>query len=292
VVVGHRSSLTVRSLKTGRVWNLTRSDARRWRITPLPGNRSSRLWVHTGKWRMVRDIAGQAEFRAGGAPIRLYLPQGSAVYRGSLRSAVPRSGAGRDTVNIVPLEGYLRGVVPREMPASWSPHAVRAQAVAARTYAVYERDTTNRGHFDVWDTTRSQVYGGVGSEHPSSDAAIAATRAEIRTYDGRPAFTQFGSSNGGWTVKGGFPYLPAQADPLDPKTTWTVTISDNAIERAWPHIGDLMSVAVAPRDRDGQGEWGGRVLKVTIKGSEGTATPSGDSFRSILGLRSTLFRVS
>ncbi|MFC5727746.1 MULTISPECIES: SpoIID/LytB domain-containing protein [Nocardioides] len=292
VVVRHRSALTVRSLKSGRVWNLTKRNARRWRITPLPGNRSSRLWVHTGRWRVVRDIAGQAEFRAGGRPIRLYVPGGSAVYRGSLRSAVPSSGAGRDTVNVVPLEAYLRGVVAREMPASWSPHAVRAQAVAARTYAVHERETTNRGYFDVWDTTRSQVYGGVGSEHPSSNAAIAATRGEIRTYGRRAAFTQFGSSNGGWTVKGGFPYLPARQDRFDPATRWTVRISDDAIERAWPSIGDLESVTVAAGDRDRRGSWGGRVLEVTIKGTKDTATPTGESFRSILGLRSTLFTVS
>lgn len=288
VVVGHRSALTVRSLESGRVWNLTKSNARRWRITPVPGNRNSRLWVHAGRWRAVRDIAGQAEFRAGGRPIRLYLPGGSAAYRGSLRSAVPSSGAGRDTVNVVPLEGYLRGVVPREMPASWKPHAVRAQAVAARTYAVHERDTTNRGFFDVWDTTQSQVYGGVGAEHLRSDAAIAATRGEIRTYAGKPAFTQFGSSNGGWTARGEVPYQVAKADPFDPRHSWTARVSAAAIERAWPAIGDFRRLARIRRD----GAGAGHVRSITIVGAKGRTTVSGERFRYILGLRSSLFTVS
>jgi stage II sporulation protein D len=293
VVVSHRSGLTVKSLKTGKRYKLRKSNARRWRITPV-GTTRSRLSVRsTGKWRHVRYIPGQAEFRAArNAPIRLHVPKGSALYRGALRSAVPASGSGRDTVNVVSLESYLRGVVPREMPATWHPNAVRSQAVAARTYAAFERAAAKRRYFHVWDTIQSQVYGGASAEHPASDAAIRATRKQVRLFKGKPAFTQFSASNGGHTAPGPAdkPYLAATPDPYDPKTPWTVTISDGVIEKAWPHIGDLEAVTVTARD--GYGSWGGRAVKVSIKGTGATANPSGDSFRSILGLRSTLFSVT
>ena len=288
VVVQHKSGLKVRSVKTGKVWKLGRKGAKRWRLSPL-GTTKTRLSVKTTGWHVVRDIPGPAEFKGGA--IRLYVPGGSAVYRGKLRSAVAGAGSARDTVNVVSLEQYLRGVVAAEMPAEWPRAAVQAQAVAARTYAVYDRDTTNRGHFDVWDTTRSQIYRGVAGEHPLSDAAIAATAGQIRTYGGRPAFTQFSSSNGGYSVAGSStqPYLEAQADPYDPRTRWTQTISAATLKKVFPGIGDITGVRVTKRD--GKGSFGGRATLVEVTGTKGVARASGESFRSWLGLRSTLFAV-
>ncbi|WP_418058168.1 SpoIID/LytB domain-containing protein [Pimelobacter simplex] len=287
VVVQHKAGLKVRSAQTGKVWTLGKKGAKRWRLTPV-GATKTRLSVKTNGWHVVRDIPGQAEFKGGA--IRLYVPGGSALYRGKLRSAVAGAGSVRDTVNIVSVEQYLRGVVAAEMPASWARAAVQAQAVAARTYAVQDRDTVDRGHFDVWDTTRSQVYRGVAGEHPLSDAAIKATAGQIRTYGGKPAFTQFSSSNGGWSVAGSSaqPYLKAQADPYDPKTQWTQTISAATLKKVFPGIGDITDVEVTVRD--GRGAWGGRAVKVKVTGTGNRSTTvSGDEFRSWLGLRSTLF---
>lgn len=286
VVVQHKAGLKVRSAQTGKVWKLGKKGAKRWRLTPV-GTTKTRLSVKTKGWHVVRDIPGQAEFKGGA--IRLYVPGGSAVYRGKLRSAVAGAGSARDTVNIVSVEQYLRGVVAAEMPASWSRAAVQAQAVAARTYAIFDRDTTNRGHFDVWDTTRSQVYRGVAGEHPLSDAAIKATAGQIRTYGGKPAFTQFSSSNGGYTVAGSQPYLVAKADPYDPRTQWSQTISAATLKKVFPGIGDITAVAVT--QRDGKGSFGGRATLVKVTGTKGVATASGENFRSWLGLRSTLFDV-
>jgi peptidoglycan hydrolase-like amidase len=103
------------------------------------------------------------------------------------------------TVDRVLLEQYLRGVVPSEMPADWGTigsagpggrpwgfQALEAQAVAARTYAI----TTRRsGEFDQYPDTRSQMYLGVAAETPSTDAAVASTRGQVVTYDGRPVTT-------------------------------------------------------------------------------------------------------
>ena len=100
------------------------------------------------------------------------------------------------------------------MPASWSPAAVQAQAIAARTYAAYERAHPLTDTYQICDTTSCQVYGGYSSEHPDSNAAIAATAGKIQTYGGDPAFTQFSSSSGGWTSAGSVPYLRREAGSL------------------------------------------------------------------------------
>ena len=84
-------------------------------------------------------------------------------------------------MNHVGLEDYLAGVVPMEMPADWNPQAYRAQAVAARTYALYDiqsRPPSARS-WDVYDDTRSQVYGGLGAESDKSRAAVADTAGVV-----------------------------------------------------------------------------------------------------------------
>jgi len=199
------------------------------------------------------------------------------------------------TVNRLPLDDYVRGVIPREMPASWKPAALRAQAIAARTYAAFEvADSTNRV-YQLCDTSSCQVYGGMSAEVSTTNAATAATAGQIRTFNGSPAFTQFSASNGGWMAKGAQPYLVDAKDPFDPWAgnpyrAWTAHVSSAAIERAFPALGNLTSIAVTRRD--GNGQWNGRVLDLRLVGSKGTATPSGDTFRSIFGLRSTWFSLS
>ncbi|WGY03412.1 SpoIID/LytB domain-containing protein [Nocardioides sp. QY071] len=294
VVVQHRSRLKVRSLATGKAWKLRKRGAKRWKLTAHGAD--TKLSVKTKRWHKVRIIPGQAEFKGKGGTLRLYVPGGAVDYRGKIRSVVPANGQGRDTVNVVSVEKYLRGVVPAEMPAKWSPQAVQAQAVAARTYAIFERDTYQRGAFDVYDTTQSQVYRGIAVEQPESNAAIAATAGQVRTYGGLPAFTQFSSSNGGAKAAGGAsqPYLAPGLDPYEagsgnPNNSWQLTVADESIEAAYPTIGDLTGVSVTVRD--GNGEWGGRVVKIQITGTLGAVTDGGDNFRSLLGLKSTLFTV-
>lgn len=287
LIIASRPGLSVRSVASGASWPLARTGATLWRITPSADDRTSRVWAQVNRrWSLVRNIAGDAEFVAGS--LRLVLESGSVVYRGSLRSA--RVGTGRDVVNVVALDSYLRGVVPREMPALWHQQALRSQAVAARTYAVHERDTTDHGHFDVYDTTLSQVYGGAGFEHDRTDKAVADTRGEIRAYGGAVAFTQFSSSNGGWTVAGSRPYLRAKEDPYDPVRTWATSVSAAQIRARFPAVGAVQAVKVVARD--GRGPYGGRVTLVRITGSADTIDVTGSDFRSELGLRSTLFRFS
>ena len=293
LVVVPRTGLTVTDLGTDEKLTLPDRQTNRWRLVPSDAGHRVQ-WLDDARWRTWRTLTGNGAFAGSGDPVSLVTPGGVKDYRGRL-TAVPVSG-GRVTVNTVRLESYLRGVVPLEMPALWSPAAVRAQSVAARTYAAYERAHPRSSAFDVYDTTASQVYGGVDAEHPASDAAIRATRRRILESDGAPAFTQFGSSNGGWTVQGSVSYQRARQDPYDdwagnPVHDWSVTVWDSTFENAWPSLGNLRRIRVV--DRDGNGDWGGRVSTLRLVGSKNTVTVSGETMRSTLGLRSTwvTFRV-
>lgn len=292
-----RKGLTLRALGSGRTWKLPATQfhtrVARWRIAPA--GHSSRIWYRAaGSWHPWRTVRGDAQFGAGGRPVTLVTPHGASAYRGALRSvSTNASGSRRDTVNVLPLESYVRGVVAQEVPASWPQAAVRAQTVAARTYAAFERRASRGDSYDLCDTSHCQVYGGVAAEHPKADAAVKATSKRVLTYQGQPAFTQFSASNGGWSVRGSMPYLRAAQDSFDrgaPGDPWQATFSGAAIARNWPGLGTLQSVRVVARD--GHGRLGGRATSVRVTGSKSSVTVAGDTFASYLGLRSTMFRIS
>ncbi len=291
-VVAQRG-LKVKSLERKRTWRVPTFSARKWRLV-AKGSDTAVQWTKGGRWRSWKRVPGQAEFSSTTGRLTLVAPGSRRTYRGALQSVAPRNGR-RQTVNRLSLESYLRGVVPREVPPLWAADAVRAQSVAARTYAAFERSHPSAGHYDLCDTTQCQVYGGVADEHPEADAAIKATAKQGLYYNGRPAFTQFSASNGGYSSAGSMPYLVAQPDPYDGVTghkysTWTTSIDDAQIEKHWPAIGDLTSIEVT--SREGNGEWGGRVTAMAFIGTTGTARVDGDTVRSYLGLYSDWFTFS
>ncbi|CAI9405272.1 SpoIID/LytB domain-containing protein [Nocardioides sp. T2.26MG-1] len=288
LVVAARPGLTVRDTAVEGRLALPENGAQRWRVA-VGRDGVNRVSYRDRRWHAWKVLEGQGEFYAAGEPITLLTPSGERSYRGRLRVGVTASGD-RVTVNALALESYLKGVVPLEIPASWSTEAVRAQAVAARTYASYERRHPQSSAYQLCDTWSCQVYGGVDAEYPASNRAVDATAGTILTSDGQPAFTQFGSSNGGWTSAGSVPYLPAKVDPYDgwsgnPVHTWTTATDDSRLERAWPAVGNLTRIAVTARD--GNGDWGGRVRSIALRGTAGRVVVSGDTFRAVLGLRST-----
>lgn len=298
VVVSPTTGLSVRDLAARTTHELpVRDRVTRWRLDVRNGRTVVEFF--NGAWRRfkapwARSLAGDAEFFAKG-PITLWTPSGAKTYRGILRSASPASSSNsRDTVNVVTIDQYVMGVVPYEMPASWHPEAVKAQAIAARTYATWSRNQNFRRHYQICDTTACQVYGGVSGEDSRSNAAVRATRRQILTYDGKPAFTQFSASSGGWTSRGSVPYLPAQQDPYDgwegnTNHRWTTTVDAARLERAHPSIGRLTRISVT--ERDGNGDWQGRVVELVLDGTDGNVTISGDSFRWAFGLRSSWFSI-
>ncbi|MFD1858644.1 SpoIID/LytB domain-containing protein [Aeromicrobium camelliae] len=272
----------------------------RWRITYVGGDAtSSKLqYLHQGTWyNHGVGWRGNGEFDVpGGQANTLVLPNGSQVrYRGILRSAVPSAGSTqRVTVNVVALEDYVRGVVPREMPSSWPQEAVKAQALAARSYAV---STMRPSHyFDVCDTTACQVYGGASAEQSGSNQAIDATAGQIVTYNGRAAFTQFSSSSGGFTNQtanlAAHPYLRAVNDPWDDTPgnnnhAWTQEVAASRIQSSYPQIGTLEKVRITRRS--GNGAMGGRAWDIHLDGSRGSVQITGNAARSVFGLKSDWF---
>jgi stage II sporulation protein D len=106
-------------------------------------------------------------------------------YRGQLKLIVRRDGRSFDAINLVPLEPYLAGVVGEEMPTYWEPQALRAQAIAARTYCLFakHRFGANRS-FDVRRTQSSQVYGGIGAESAQIWDAVNSTCGQVLIASG------------------------------------------------------------------------------------------------------------
>ena len=258
------------------------------------------------RWRSTAQVDGNSPvvFSAADGVVDVARRQSSGFDRRAYRGAIEasRSGGSLRVVNAVDLEAYLRSVVPNEMPSSWPQEALRAQAVAARTYAL--RESADRaGYFDVYDTTASQVYPGARAydsswrtvrtyEAARADAAVAATSGVYLRDGGRPAFTQFSSSNGGVTAAGTQPYLTRQADGWDRAATenarlnWTDSVSAGSLERAYPRIGRLLRIRVM--DREGLGDWGGRILTMRLEGASGSVTIAGDSrVRAALGTNSS-----
>jgi stage II sporulation protein D len=293
VKVSPARGLSVRDRADGRTWQLpTRSAISRWRI--LPGGR---VHFHNGdrwrRWAVPRrtTLRGDGEFFAR-EPITLWVPAGGAEvgkrYRGALRSS------NGDTVNTLKMDRYIRGVVPAEMPASWSLEALKSQAVAARTYATRDRAANASRYYQTCDTTSCQVYGGVGSEYPSTNKAVRQTARQILRYGGEPAFTQFSASSGGYTGDGGYPYLRPRRDPWDKWSgnyvhTWKATVDTATLERRYGSLGRLKAVRIVRRN--GYGDWGGRVERMRLIGSRNTVTISGDDMRWAYGLRSSWFTI-
>ena len=222
-------------------------------------------------------------------------------YRGELR-AVLNDGDQR-TVNALPVESYLRAVVPLEMPASWAllgdgagAEALQSQAVSARSYSLAENRTS---YALTCDTISCQVYGGravrqngalTNNENPLADTAIVDTVGLVRLRDGEVARSEFSSSTGGWTAGGVFPAVEDLGDAIDrnPNHDWSVQIDVSDIEARFS--GRQLDRAFVS-ERNGLGQDGGRVFEVTFEFGDESFTMTGNEFRRAFGLRSDWFTI-
>ena len=292
LLVGARRGLTIRKVGACRTWRPREPRATHWRVRP---NRrgDNVISFRTRTWRTWKVVSGDVEIAAGGRPLALRTPDGTVRYRGALRS-VDFRGTQRLTVNVLPLEHYLRGVVPSEMQAGWPQQALQAQAVAARTFAVHERgDGTT--YYDTCDTAACQSYGGASAEAAASTRAVTETAGDVLTYEGETAFAMYSASNGGHTVADTrYPYLVAQVDPHEGQSSdyydWRRTVTSRQLERAFD-LADLARLQI--EERDGRGPRGGRVVTVSGTARAGRQeTLSGAELQGALGLPSTLFAVT
>jgi stage II sporulation protein D len=209
-------------------------------------------------------------------------------------------------INIVGTENYLKGVVPREMSDSWELEALKAQAVAARTYATNAMKLKKPTEY-INDTDQYQVYAGVKIEGPNSAQAVEETAGQVLTYNGKLISTLYSSSNGGYTetpdnvwksnAAGAYPYLLAKPDPYDMKISPAVKdwnwqkkesieeIRQNLIRATKTDVGTIRNVelrAAYPSQR---------VADLTIEGDKGTVTLTKEQARTALGLRSALYTI-
>ena len=209
-------------------------------------------------------------------------------YRGRLQVLV--SGSGVQVINHVPLESYLTSVVGSEMPASWPQQALRAQAVAARTYALKGRKPA--APYDLKATVASQVYRGIEAETPSTREAVAATRGLVLTYGSGLIDAVFHSSSGGSTESSGdlwaqqLPYLVSvpDFDQESPVAQWRQPLPADLLARTFADIGGVRSIDVLSTTPTG------RLRQVRVVGPTGQLLLSGAALRSRLGLKSTWVR--
>ena len=195
-------------------------------------------------------------------------------------------------VNTVDVESYLQGL--GEVPASWSPAALQAQAVAARTYALRAASAAGGRAFDLCDDAHCQVYVGLGNEDPRTTAAVRATHGEVVTYRSRLATTYYSANAGGLTadaVEGlgagaPVPYLPAKVVAPGPTREWSYRITTADVATALHYPGSVTTMAVTKRGPSGRAE------QVELLGSAGSRTVPALEAAGALGLPSTLFTVA
>lgn len=284
VLLGDRSvdygyDVSIRSGSKARLRNLATGDAVAlrpavYRVRYLPAKKLYRV-ENRSTGRQVGAFRGPVRFeRVSGS----FLAYGGKTYRGMI-GAQEQNGK-LYLVNRLPMEGYIRGVVPNEMPSSWSSEALESQAVAARSYAYATRKD---GPFDFYSDVRSQVYGGASSETSSTNAAVAGTSRVIATRDGKAIVAFFHSSSAGYTEDSSYvfspsPYLKAvrdvdaQGDRFEARSNspwlrWSGTLDPNGSSQFG--VGSIERVRVLDRSPSG------RVTKIEVTGSRGTKTVSG-----------------
>ncbi|HEX9967619.1 MAG TPA: SpoIID/LytB domain-containing protein [Solirubrobacterales bacterium] len=210
------------------------------------------------------------------------------VYRGALEVVPTSSNPGSlNAINAVPIDQYVKGVIPNESPASWPLAALRAQAIAARSYALTGKVDGNG--FDLYEDTRSQVYEGVASEDPRTNRAADETRGVVVRYGGAIAQTFFSACSGGHTesVQNVFfgppvPYLVGVPDPYDrlcPLHTWTLRFSGPEISSKLDAYlaGKLKRIVVTKRGASP------RIVQARLYGTGGISTIRGDQLAAALG---------
>lgn len=232
---------------------------------------------------------------SGGAGIPLVFAR-NRWYRGALE--FEPTGGGVTAVNVIPLEQYLYGVVPAEMPNGWPAESLKSQAVAARSYALANLGKHKSRGYDLCGTDECQVYQGAAAEATSTNMAVDATRGVVVTFGGKVIPAYFHSSSGGYTENSEevwmrkLPYIRAvpDFDQKSPHFTWYKNVAAGSLAdglaRSGVNIGAI--IAVNPLSRS----YSGRVKEVQVVGTEGTKVVGGETFRLAAGLNSTLFNVA
>jgi stage II sporulation protein D len=255
----------------------------------LPGGRSINVQATGGQVRLA-DWTGSGFWVEPGDGGYVFISD--RWYRG--RVFLLPDGGGVAAINLVDIEAYLYSVLGSEMSPSWPIEALRAQAVAARSYALYHRARSQADLYDVDDTTSAQVYKGLESEAATTHQAVDSTRDQVLTYNGQIIEAVFHSSSGGYTEnvedvwQRPVPYLRSvqDFDAGSPVYQWTQSIPISEFQRRISGVGRLR--AATPERTTPHG----RVVTMRLQGDAGSRVLSGNDIRRALGLRSTLFSIA
>lgn len=204
-------------------------------------------------------------------------------YRGCLRFAV--NGTVMTAVNVVDLEEYLYGVIPAEMPASYGEEALKAQTLAARTYAMTKLNAHKSSGYELCDTINCQVYKGYSGEDSKTNAIVDETEGEIICYNGTPIEAVFSASTGGYTENSEnvwnsvVPYLRAVPEVGEyGNNTWTKTLTlsqlDSLLSAKGENIGSAQDIVITKIST------GGRVQEMKIVGTSGSVTLTKENIRT------------
>lgn len=239
-------------------------------------------------------------------PIKFY-PKGEAVslnnkpYRGAIE--IYDDGNGLMAVNELEVEAYLAGIVGNEIPAGWPEDALRAQAVIARTYALYHKKKRQSDKYHIEGSVLGQVFGGMASEHPATTRAVDDTRGEIVSYGGEPALTVYHSNAGGRTDRAldvwssDYPYLVSVESPYDsasPGLNWEFAIPVSSFKTLLNASGYSLTEpeGIYPESKTPSG----RIKSLIVKDEQGGSVRlSGEDLRRLLGygsLKSSIYKAS
>jgi stage II sporulation protein D len=218
-------------------------------------------------------------------------------YRGVLE--IYRTPKDALAINHLPLEDYLLSVVPSEMPPSWHIEALKAQAVAARTYATYHINQSKSSLYDLETDTNSQMYTGIKSENPNSSRAVKETKNMVLVYKDKPINAFFHSHSGGtteapekvWGQKLGYlKSIKSEYCNVSKPLEWeikfdSITLSSKLNKFGVGEISEIKILDTTPS---------GRVASLSIQGENGNVLVSGQDFRSLIGstrIKSLLFDI-
>jgi stage II sporulation protein D len=265
-------------------------------LTIPAGQTATTTWAdsayHVVAGAATQDFATPPTFRPTKGLLRILTATdlgNTGSFRGVVR--VLRFGDALMMIDQVPLESYLRGVVPHEVSPSWPVEALKAQACAARAYALNSRKPSSP--WDVYCDVRDQAYVGVGIEDPNTDAAVLATAGIVPTYDGKVISAYYFSCSGGhtenieygWPGAAPVPYLKGVDDPYDYYGSlhdWgPLRRTGSQIKKAIGGNGALRAIVPVKQGTSP------RIVKAAIIGANGVTFMDGNMLRMKLGLYST-----
>ena len=225
-------------------------------------------------------------------------------YRGNIEINIDKENRKLNVINIIGIEEYLYGVLKKEISPQWPAETLKAQAIAARTFAIFNMNKYIDKGYNICASTNSQAYGGVNHEDPLTNKAVDETRGVIMTYKGKPINAVYHSDSGGCTedsenVWGSIlPYLRSVKSKFEEKVfppyhTWTYSIDEKDLTKQLQKQGYIINsvVSIEPVNKSETG----RISELTfITDNNEVINMKANNFRSLIGadlIRSTLFSI-